>query len=88
MAETEHGTRLGVTRHHAAGESLCPPCADFYNDRQRADRVRNGKAKEARVSALALGRILRGWSPDRALEGEVGPQLRDALIAKAVEHDG
>jgi hypothetical protein len=86
MADDDiHGTRLAGNRHYAAGEPLCAACADFDNDRQRAQRLLTGKGSQVRITAVALGRILRGWPPERALAGEVGPQLWAALVQKAGE---
>lgn len=88
MADDIHGTTLGVSRHYEAGEHLCPACAAHDCDRQRARRITSGKGKEVRISAVAVGLLLEGWPVHQVLAKEIGPLLREALIAKAGEKRG
>lgn len=75
MAETRHGTSTATARHTAAGEPYCMECATYAADRSRAQRILSGRGTSIQISALALGRILRGWTPERALTADgVGPR--------------
>lgn len=79
MTDDIHGTSRGVHAHTRDGEHLCLPCAAFEVDKGRAWRIRTGRAKEIRLSVLAVGRILSGANAAEVLAGELGPHTFEAL---------
>lgn len=79
MSDDIHGTSRGVYAHSQQHEHLCLPCAAFEVDKGRAWRIRRGKAKEIRLSTLAVGRILSGANAAEVLAGELGPHTFEAL---------
>lgn len=79
-SEVRHGTSRGAASHGVLREPLCPACAMYAADKSRAHRIISGRGTAVQVSALALGRILRGWPPERALAADgVGPLTIDML---------
>lgn len=79
MADDIHGTSRGVYAHSQQREHLCLPCAAYEVDKGRAWRIRTGRAKEIRLSVLAVGRILSGANAAEVLAGELGPHTFEAL---------
>ena len=78
-AEIVHGTWRGLKVHNRAGERLCPECATWTADRNRAYRIASGEKKAVRISTIGLARILRGWDVNEVLAAEFGPQTLETL---------
>lgn len=55
----KHGTVAGRNEHVRRGETVCIPCADKYNDTQRARVIRRQKTKEIRIPIRLFAELLK-----------------------------